>query len=185
MSQVVIEELALMILVGDDSFEVFINQSPDSNALFAEVHLRRSTPFTVAQLLANERLEGDRLTLESQDFVAADMELRGILLRNNLNITTTQYWCGVSDSGTTENLYLEDCDPDTHTTVEIGNYTRSFSPDQASSTDFIGELLRSGLCEGWCWNGSDIQLTLPPSLVTDENRGETFKTLMSLYRPGS
>ena len=58
MSEVVIEELALMIHIGEDSFEVLVNRSTNSHELVAEVDLRPSTPFTVAELIADERLEG-------------------------------------------------------------------------------------------------------------------------------
>ena len=173
-----------MIYVGEDSFEVLVNRSTDSHELFAEVDLLPSTPFTVAELIANERLEGSRLALESQDFVTADTELRSVLLANNLDFTTTQYWYKVENTGVTEDLYLEDIDPETHTVITIGNHTRSFSPKRASTTDFIRDLLASGLCEGCCWNGSLLEVSLPAWLVTDEERAQTFRAILGLYRPG-
>lgn len=185
MSEVMIEDLALMIHVGDDSSEVFVTRSVDSHAMLAEVHLQRSMQFTVADLIADERLEGNRLPMRSQDFVAADMELRAILLANNLDISPTQYWYTVGDAANTEDLYLEDIDPETHTTVTIGNHTRSFSPTQLNTTDFINGLLQSGLCEGYRWNSHLLEINLPWWLATDEERGQTFQSILSLYQPGN
>lgn len=183
MSHAVLDDLDLMILIGDESYAVSLAQDMDSGVILAEVSLPQSTSYTLTQLLGGEPVQGNYVALRSQDFVKADAELRSLLLRHNLNITTTQYWFTVGDPAISEYLYLEDCDPDTHTTILIGNHTRSFSPHHPNSAAFVDELQQSELCEGCRWNSSSIEVALTPSSVTDENRLATFIALVSLYRP--
>lgn len=184
MGQAVLDDLSLQIIVDEETLEVQIARDQSPGVFSAEVQILTSSSLTLAHLLEGEAaVKGKRIHLKAQDFLAADAELRKILLSHKLNITTTYYWYTLGDPKNEDILYLEDSDPQTHTSIRIGNYTCSFFPDRAARETFSRRLQQSNLCKHVHWRNYDPVITLFPAVADRRNRLETFTTLISLFQP--
>lgn len=184
MSQAVLDDLSLQIIVGEETLEVQIARDQSSSVFSAKVQILTSSSLTLARLLEGEAaVKGECIHLKAQDFLAADAELRKILLSHKLKITTTYYWYTLGDPKNEDILCLEDNDPQTHTSIRIGNYTCSFFPDRAARDIFSRRLQQSNLCKHVHWQDYDTVITLFPAAADRRNRLETFKTLVGLFQP--